>query len=137
MKSYYLLIALFVVSCLASCKKNLDADPTTSTTLTGKWDLVNDSSAYGESYITKTNYVGVPGDYFDFRANGNVYIKEGANYDTLAYNMVGGDSVVINTFNVNNYPDVITPLTGNRVSIYSGSLPIFWVTKFRMVNLKK
>ena len=135
MKSYYLLTALFVISCFASCKKTGEAAG--PVTLVGKWNLVNDSTAYGESYITKTNYVGVPGDYFDFRTDGKVYIKEGDKHDTLTYNMVARDSVVINTFNVNNYPDVIKPFSADKVSIYSGTLPIFWVTHFRMVNLKK
>ena len=134
MKFYNFLIVLFVFFCLASCKKSGDSGPVT---LTAKWRLVNDSAAFGEAYITKTNYVGVPGDYFDFRADGKLYIKEGAKYDTLAYNMVAGDSVIINTFNVNNYPDVIKPFTAHNATIYSGKFPVFFVTKFRIVNLKR
>src|SRR5476649_2744188 len=111
MKFYNLLIALFVFSCLASCKKSGESGPVT---LVAKWNLVNDSTASGgalASPLTKTNYVGVPGDYFDFRADGKLYIKEGAKYDTLTYNTTSGDSVIINNFNYNNYPSVIEPLS--------------------------
>jgi len=134
MKFYNWVIVLFVFSCQASCKKSGVTGPVT---LIAKWELVNDSAAYGEAYITKTNYVGVPGDYFDFRADGKVYIKEGAKYDTLTYHMVAPDSVSIKTFNVNNYPDVINPFTAHSASIHSSNFPIFWVTDYRMVNLKR
>jgi hypothetical protein len=134
MKFYNWVIVFFVFSCLASCKKSGVTSPVT---LVAKWGLVNDSTAYGESYITKTNYVGVPGDYFDFRADGKVYIKEGAKCDTLTYHMVGRDSVSINTFNVNNYPNVIDPFTAHNAAIHSSNFPIFWVTNYRMINLKK
>jgi len=136
MKFYNLLIGLFVFSCLASCKKSGDSGPVT---LVAKWSLVNDSTAHGgalASPLTKTNYVGVPGDYFDFRANGKLYIKEGSKYDTLTYNMTSGDSVIINTFNYNNYPSVIKPLTTNSATIYS-TFMVFEIYYFRIVNLKK
>jgi hypothetical protein len=138
MRFYNLLIALFVFSCLASCKKSGDAGPVT---LVAKWSLVNDSTAFGgalASPLIKKNYVGVPGDYFDFRADGKLYIKEGAKYDTLAYNMnmTAGDSVIINNFNYNNYPSVIKPITAHNASIYS-TFMVFEIYYFRKVNLKK
>jgi len=137
MKFYNWVIILFVFSGLASCKK---IGATTPITLVARWDLLNDSSAslvYGGVVKANNNYIGVPGDYFDFRADGKVYIKEGAKYDTLTYHMVAPDSVSINTFNVNNYPDVIDPFTTHSASIHSSNFPFFWVTDFRMVNLKR
>ena len=136
MKFCYLLIALFVFSCLVSCKKSSDVSPVA---LVAKWNLVNDSTVFGgplAAPLTNKNYVGVPGDYFDFRANGKVYIKEGTKYDTLAYNMATGDSVIINNFNYNNYPSVIKPLTSHNASIYS-TFSVFEIYYFRVVNLKK
>ena len=136
MKFYSLLIALFVFSCLASCKKSGNSGPVT---LVAKWSLVNDSTAYGgalPSPLTKTNYIGVRGDYFDFRADGKLYIKEGAKYDTLAYHMTSGDSVIINNFNYNNYPSVIRPLTANNVTVFS-TFMVFEIYYFRKVNLKR
>ncbi len=136
MKFYNLLIALFVFSCLASCKKSGDSGPVT---LVAKWRLLNDSTAYGgplASPLIKKNYVGVPGDYFDFRADGKLYIKEGAKYDTLAYNTTAGDSVIINRFNYDNYPSVIKPLTANNAAIYS-TFMVFEIYYFRKVNLKR
>jgi hypothetical protein len=137
MKFYNLLIALFVFSCLVSCKKSGESGPVT---LVAKWSLVNDSTAYGgalASPLTKTNYVGVPGDYFDFRADGKLYIKEGSKYDTLAYNnTTSGDSVIINAFNYNQNPSVIKPLTANNATIYN-TFMVFEIYYFRVVNLKK
>jgi len=136
MKFYNLLIALFVFSCLASCKKSGDSGPVT---LIAKWSLINDSTAYGgalASPLTQKNYVGVPGDYFDFRADGKLYIKEGSKYDTLAYNKASGDSVIINAFNYNNTPSVIKPITANSATIYS-TFMVFEIYNFRIVNLKR
>ena len=137
MKFCYLLIAIFVFFWLASCKKSGD---TGQVTLIAKWHLVNDSTAYGGALaapLTKTNYIGLPDDYFDFRADGKLYIKEGAKYDTLAYNnTAAGDSVIINNFNYNNYPSVIKPLTSHNATIYSAFM-VFEIYRFRIVNLKK
>jgi hypothetical protein len=136
MKFYNLLIALLVFSCFASCKKSGDSGPVT---LVGKWSLVNDSTAYGGPLalpLTKTNYVGVPGDYFDFRTDGKLYIKEGSKYDTLAYNTASGDSVIINAFNYNKNPSIIKPLTANNATI-SNTFIVFEIYYFRIVNLKK
>jgi len=136
MKPYHLLIWIFFFSCLASCKKSGNAGPAT---LVAKWNLVNDSTADGgplASPLIKTNYVGVPGDYFDFRADGRLYIKEGSRYDTLAYHTRAGDSVVINNFNYNNYPSVIKPLTPHNATVYSRFM-VFEIYNFRVVNLKR
>lgn len=138
MRFYNLLTAFFVFSCLASCKKSNYIGPVT---LVGKWKLINDSTAYDgalASPLIKKNYVGIPGDYFDFRTDGKLYIKEGAKYDTLAYNMnmTAGDSVIINNFNYNNYPSVIKPLTAQNVSIYS-TFMVFEIYYYRKVNLKR
>jgi|SRR5471030_1798751 len=136
MKFYNWLIVLFVFSCIASCKKSGDTGPVT---LVAKWNLVNDSTASGGALpvpLAKTNYVGVPGDYFDFRADGKLYIEEGARYDTLAYNTTSGDSVVINNFNYNNTPAVISPLTAHNATIYS-TFMVFEIYNYGMVNLKR
>jgi len=101
--------------------------------------MVNDSTTDGgplASPLIKTNYVGAPGDYFDFRANGRLYIKEGSGYDTLAYHTTARDSVVINNFNYNNYPSVIKPLTAHNATVYSRFM-VFEIYNFRVVNLKR
>lgn len=133
MKLYNLVMVLFVFSCLASCNKSGDAG-----TLVAKWNLVNDSIADGGAYgITQTNYIGVPGDYFDFRTNGKLYIKEGTFYDTMAYHVADGNSVIINNFDLYNNDPVIVQELSQHNATFSGSYGAFEIYLYRKVNLRK
>ena len=68
--------------------------------LSGKWQLVQDSTANSmvRTVPLISNYVGVAGDYFDFRTDGFCYVKEGDAYDTLTYKQVSPNSVIIQNF---------------------------------------
>jgi hypothetical protein len=87
--------------------------------ITGKWNLVTDSTFEG---VGSTNhpvdYTGEAGDYFDFSVNGSVYIKEGAVANTLTYKVVSDSSIIISDFGliINGVPDTstITGLTVNN-----------------------
>jgi hypothetical protein len=67
-------------------------------------------------------YDGQPGDYFDFRVDGNVYTKEGAVLDTLSYTVKPGNQIVISKFGIiaNDTPTVskfsLTARTANIVT---------------------
>jgi hypothetical protein len=53
-------------------------------TVLTKWSIVDDSAFSGVGLNNHpVNYTGQKGDYFDFRADGNLYIKEGSTLDTF------------------------------------------------------
>jgi len=100
------LIKLPVMACtllmLTACNK--DGSKIPAPAVVGTWNLVSDS---GFSGIGPNNqpfsYRGQPGDYFDFRTNGRLYIKEGASADTTDYQLlsdstlrIGGVGIVLN-----------------------------------------
>jgi hypothetical protein len=87
--------------------------------LTGKWNLVSDSTFEGAgSSNHPVDYTGEAGDFFSFSTNGNVYTKEGSVLDTLIYKMVSDTSIIISDFGliVNGIPDTstISGLTANN-----------------------
>src|ERR1700733_11935532 len=93
-----LLIAVFVFNLLAGCKK--DSDKSAAPMLVTKWNLVTD---YTANHLAQMNmYIGVPGDYFDFRSNGKCYIKEGSQYDTLSYAITSDTTITIQPFGYSN-----------------------------------
>jgi len=99
MKKLTLLISLLVlvVVSFSACTKS---NPSNAT-LPGKWNLLTDSLVSGIGPIsTPKYYTGQPGDYFDFRNNGKVYVKEGSTLDTLNYNLGAGNTITIDTFGI-------------------------------------
>ena len=91
-----LLLTLFAVA----CKK------TTIPEVVGKWSIEKDSTYIAEAppFFNAGPggiYTGVNGDYYDFRPDGKLYIKEGTYSDTLTYNVSSGNQVnlVYNTYN--------------------------------------
>jgi hypothetical protein len=93
MKSF-IPFALIIVLCTGfiSCMK------TTAPGIAGKWSVINDSSFLAGNGIFQgggSNYIGVSSDYYDFRPDGNLYIKEETVTDTGKYNMVSVDQVKI------------------------------------------
>jgi hypothetical protein len=122
MKPYLLLMFISAVA-IVGCKKytpspdspaNGNSSTSTSTTqanssltskILGKWNLVKDTtSSVVQSvskqtgtfiwYITTKLYAGQAEDYFDFRADGFVYIRENGISDTMSYKMTTDTTVV-------------------------------------------
>ena len=91
MKKIIALLLIVGICFLYSCLKD-NGNPAPSR-LTGNWILVNDSTYSGVCGLcaivtqARSNYVGQPGDGFNFSSTGILYIKEGANRDTAAYNI--------------------------------------------------
>ena len=141
---YIIAIALIstISISLISCKKS-DAS-----LIVAKWQIVNDSSSLSgagiSAFTNGHNYIGTPADYYDFRNDGTVYVKEGSNLDTMGYKVMG-DSVI------NFYPDFtsgyyslnITSITNNKLTLLLGTNPASSANltpegyEVRIINLKK
>lgn len=106
---------------LAGCSKN---EAVTPAALAGKWQLLSDDTYQG---IGSTNhlvhYNGQATDYFDFRTDGKLYIKENGLPDTLSYVQMVDTAVIISSFGplVNGVPapSRITTLTLHPATIVS------------------
>ena len=92
--------------------------------LVAKWNLVRDSiyDSMGNFPAARTStYNGVAGDYFDFRADGKCYTKEGNVYDTLAYSITPGHLVVLSKFGIevngSFEPNMVPVLTDHNATI--------------------
>jgi hypothetical protein len=140
MKNLALFIsALFMISCLFSCKKTDGGMLTTTKTSTGgsvnnqtkfsgvvpiegKWNVKTDSvfSSVGASGTGKT-YTGETGDYFNFGTNNKLYIKEGANLDTFTYKMLTDSTLSLipagAPINVIPFAGFIQPTTATSVIV--------------------
>ena len=90
MKYRFIILCLTLYSICNSCKK------TSAVTLYGKWNIVNDSiaSSIGIAYYHQ-NYIGTLHDYFDFRTNDTLYIKENELYDTVPYEFPDGNKIIL------------------------------------------
>jgi len=155
MKPKYLLNAVVLILCLYACKKGLndpshpakilsaqDSTLATQSLLIGKWNVVSDTTYAGVN--TGTNpvvYKGQPGDYFDFRTDGFVYIKEGAMLDTLSFNVISGRQIGITSFmsilNDQSATCQLAGVTGDSLSIISPLLTPPGGPQQRMVSLSR
>jgi hypothetical protein len=136
-----LLSALFILLVITGCRLK-DSDTPPVVTLVGKWQVVNDSTSNSSSSASavNTNYRGLAGDYFDFRTNGFCYTKEGAVYDTLAYDVISNTSVALQNFGLNINggiePSLLT-LTLTTANITTQNTVTPSGTYFRTVNLTR
>jgi len=142
-------IVLFFI--ITSCNKLGAVHPTSgtnslndgnSTGLASKWQILNDSIANSmlRTSALTSNYVGVTGDYFDFRTDGFCYTKEGHTYDTLAYQLVSPQSIVIQKFglNIKGVTEACNLVqTSTTATITTQNMFTPGGTLFRVVNLKK
>jgi len=110
------LILTGLLFCLYACKKDSNANPAP---IVGKWNVV--------SIETRgVSHAGQPGDYYEFTANGALYIKGGTATATLNYTM-SADSTITLTFPSN--PDAlaewgrITTFTAHSLVI-NGPYPV-------------
>jgi hypothetical protein len=130
------LIVLIVFSLLAGCKK--ENTETTQPTLVAKWNIVTD---YTANHIAQTNtYTGVAGDYFDFRADGKCYTKEGSRYDTLSYAITSDTNLNIRPFGYSNaayYSGHANPLTVHTATISSAGPYVPGEVDYRQVKLSR
>jgi hypothetical protein len=117
-KFSFLAILLYLMACT---KTTVQSNVNGTTSLTGKWNLVSDSTFGGAGVSNHPlDYTAEAGDYFNFNTNGQVYTKEGTVLDTLTYRMVSDTSIIISDFGLilNGIPDTstIAGLTANNSS---------------------
>jgi hypothetical protein len=124
----FLLIAVISTIALASCRKGaVNPNPSTNVkNIVGNWNLVSDSSysAIGAaSHTTMNKYIGLPGDHYNFTANGNLYIKVGTEKDTATYS-VKADTLNLLYSYINNSTTTVatssykmTNFTGNTLTL--------------------
>ncbi|HZY38102.1 MAG TPA: hypothetical protein VFE53_15710 [Mucilaginibacter sp.] len=144
MRPKNLLIAIILFSAITACKKP-GCDPGNMNgpmSLAGKWQLVQDSisNSWLKTSAVTTNYIGVAGDYFDFRSDGFCYTKEGDAYDTLAYKQVSQKSIILQNFGlvVNGATEAsVVTQTGTTANITTQNILSPAGTIFREVNLKR
>ena len=115
-----ILISFFLIS----CKKNSFSSIDICSTVLKKWNILNDSTFTGVGVNNHpVNYAGQPGDYFDFRMDGYIYIKEDPILDTLSYSLTSDTAILIASFGIilNGVPEVsrITNLTEHGVTIHA------------------
>jgi hypothetical protein len=103
MKLFLAITLLFAATMgIISCRKEF------SNSIVGKWHIVKDSSFLANSLPFynagpgRIYYTGLGDDYYDFKPDGNLYIKEGTYSDTLTYNVSSGDQVnlIYSTYNI-------------------------------------
>jgi hypothetical protein len=86
-------LIFMIFTILTSCLKENASKGTPSSSLTGNWTVVNettiDTSRVG---TTVSNYTGKPGDYFNFTTYGKLYWSINGQKDTATY-LVSGDTL--------------------------------------------
>ena len=145
MKTIIAIVTVFIVFASSSCDKS----PINDSLLIGKWSIVNDSTLLQGVGALQTNvhsnYIGIPTDYFNITTGGNIYIKEGANLDTLTYTYVSTTKINIIGYYVNGttFPDgaslgnyVISGLTDKSVTLNLSEITPDG-TETEIINLKK
>jgi hypothetical protein len=151
MKPQSLITAIVLFLIITSCNKLGAVHPMSgtnslndgnSTGFVSKWQLVNDSTANSmlRTSALTSNYIGVAGDYFDFRTDGFCYTREGKTYDTIAYQLVSPQSIIIQKFglNINGVTEASNlTQTNTTATITTQNMLTPGGTLFRVVNLKK
>ena len=88
--------AAFLFVLIAGCTKS---GSQLASQINGKWKLVSDNTYQGVGILNHSMlYTGQPGDYFDFRADGNLYTRENSSFDTLHYQIVSDTTIIVESF---------------------------------------
>ncbi len=82
MKNYLHTAFIFLITLLSACTKS------GSSTITGKWNVIRDSTIISGGTSSYDIYRGASGDYFVFAPNNVLYIKEASLYDTMSYKLM-------------------------------------------------
>lgn len=135
---------LGIVAVMAGCSKSKEKRmyDLLFIPVVGKWDLVTDSTLAGVgAYATYTIRTGTTGDYWDFRDDGKVYIKEGTLMDTAGYTRYGSNEIAIDRFgwifNSQQTRSTIRELTAHSLVIHSADVMAPGGVNVRTVYLKR
>jgi len=145
MKTIFGIVSALIVIALYSC----DEFPLNDSLLTGKWNIINDSTLIlndvSNQINVHSNYIGNLTDYYDFTSDGNLYVKEGTNLDTIKYTFVSNNRLKLVGYYVNGInflyganmgTFVIESLTENNVTLGLSELTPQG-KETRIINLKK
>lgn len=138
MKQYALSIMILAALGSGCGKSNGDGQVTIQT----NWTLVSDSSynGIGITYY-RTGHAGLASDYWDFRKDGHVYLKEGTKMDTLAYTLNSPTTITISHFGVTingvGVASTIKTLTAHEAVIQSQILIPPGGPNYRVLHLKR
>jgi len=123
MKKLHLLI-LAMLSCylVVSCTKK-NQETVLPVSLMGKWSVAADTTATGGALVDFYDYTGLPEDYFDFRADGKCYVKEGNKYDTLGYSITSDTTLDIESFGFSNKAFYTKPTNPYHTAIITSTGP--------------
>ena len=134
---HIILIVFTALICfgLISCKKGFTSAIVENPTIVEKWNLVNDHYYIGsEATGVDRIYTGTTTDYWDFRTEGNVYIKEDASLDTLSYKLYPDNKITISSFYFGTITmSNITTLTPHSATISASSGLVY----LRTINLTR
>jgi hypothetical protein len=113
-----------------------------NTTLSGKWNILSDSSFSGVGVSNHAvNYTGQIGDYFDFKPDGELFIEENGKLDMLSYAFTSDSTITIDSFlnDANGVSETcdITDLTINHAIISTPILETPGGTFGRKVHLTR
>lgn len=111
--------------------------------ITGRWNVVSDSTVITGPGTSYTIYHGSNADYFIFSANGYLYIKESSSLDTIAYQIMSADTVLLPGigFSINGVTEPSSfVVAGNKLRIVanpSGNIITPGHQYQRVINLKR
>jgi len=143
------LLFFAIIFLFSACLKGV-GDPAPST-LVGNWAIANDSTITGFWGLwsgrpdTGINYIGQPGDHFNFMSNGKVYIKEGAELDTGTYTLSKDNQLEIKFNYLNGQPNqggwtkdyVLSQLTNHAAKLTGGTFVSPETSYTHIINLQK
>jgi hypothetical protein len=127
MKSIYLLLSLFLLTYLISCKKD-STSPTTNVSIIGKWLKTKQNSALFNSGVqiatfVRTNYTA--DDFVQYFSDGTGYTsKSTATSPSLSefnYTVNGKNITLFTTVDKTGTPGTITNLSKTNLSIHAES----------------
>lgn len=130
------LLSAFTLVCLIAGCGDLKSEKAPPASIAGKWNLVKDSLAVGTGVSSPETYTGVAGDYFDFRLDGNCYIKEGSRFDTLTYSITSDSTLNFPKFSIGTTANYIFPFPFTKATITTAYFPPGPVN-FREVRLSR
>ena len=117
----------FLIISIFSCNK------AQTNTIVGKWNLINDSGSLPIANTVGFNYIGTAKDYYDFNANGTLYINENSLLDTGTFSMKANNEIDIVFSNGSLYYYYIKNLTAHTATLTD----IFSMGPTRIIKLRK
>jgi hypothetical protein len=143
----YILIAAvsaMFVSCLKEGLNKGTGNGSGNATILGNWSIVNDTTTTGFWGIWNgkssvgVNYIGVPGDYYNFSSNNKLYISQNGQKDTEVYK-INKDSIAIKYAYIDGSTNIVDSTYGVRyiisnLSAHTATLTSFFISPETVIN---